>query len=72
MGKHYFLKFDERGNQCLYDERGNKLVCGDIYDILDYVRSRGGGIIYVEETPSWGWEYRVIEESKLNGMGGEG
>jgi len=48
MGKHYFLKFDERGNQCLYDERGNKLVCGDIYDILGYVRSHGGGTIYVD------------------------
>ena len=51
MGKRYVLKLDEEGNQCLYDEREErKLVCGDIYTILDYVKSRGGGTIYVVNT----------------------
>ena len=50
MSKHYVLKLDEKGNQCLYDEKGEEVVCGDIYDILDYVKSHGGGTIYVLNT----------------------
>ena len=48
---NYVLKFDEYGRQCLYDKReGRKLICGDIYAILDYVKAQGGGTIYVKET----------------------
>ena len=47
----YVLKFDEEGRQCLYDGREErKLICGDIYDILDYVKAHGGGTIYVKNT----------------------
>ena len=47
--KFYILRVDEKGNQCLYDETGEKkLICGEIYDILDYVKKRGGGTIIIE------------------------
>lgn len=48
---NYVLKSDEEGRQCLYDEREErKLICGDIYTIIDYVKAHGGGTIYVKET----------------------
>lgn len=51
MVGYYVLKLDENGNLYLYDEDGGeRLVCRDIYSILDYVKSHGSGTIYVSNT----------------------
>ena len=56
----YFLRFVD-GRQCLYDENGEKIVCGDIYVILNYVKKMGGGTIFIDDTITIRYGVRKID-----------